>query len=160
VTHTRSVGCAGLSFYPTDSHLEYSNLGTLRYLANVPSPSYSRVFRCDPGLPHRAVVTRLRFTLKMGLLPEGYDMECMLRRSGLTAATAQVHETLARVPARPAGGGFDWRLATTEIANAIIDNLRYAYWLECSLPLPNQDGPPARGVYGADVTYTISDSDG
>jgi hypothetical protein len=54
-TYTRSASCAGLDFYPTDSETLYSTFGTARTHPDLGSG----IFRCDPGLPNGAVVTKV-----------------------------------------------------------------------------------------------------
>jgi hypothetical protein len=159
-TYTRSASCAGLDFYPTDSRTEYDNDLTLRVwrygdLATIGSG----VFRCDPGLPTGAVVTKVQFT---ALLHQGFGVaDCALRRSGLTTATATTAQDLGRVSF--AGGSTTGvvRLTDSSIVNATIDNANWGYWLECSFNGNfGWSTAPYSGLYGADVTYTISAAKG
>src|SRR4051794_26686528 len=59
-TYTRVASCAGLSFYATDSNTTYSNIGALR--TRTDNGGGTGAFRCDPGLPNHAVVTKVQFT--------------------------------------------------------------------------------------------------
>ena len=160
-TYTRSASCAGLDFYPADSRTEYDNVGPLRVWRSGDTVNAgSGFFRCDPGLPTGAVVTKVQFT---ALLQAGDGMgDCALRRSGLTTTTATTNQDLGRVSF--AGGSTNGvvRLTDSSIDNAAIDNANWGYWLECSL----NSGwgwstvSPSSGLFGADVIYTISAAKG
>lgn len=145
---TRAVSSHGYDFAPldVDGSTSAHHDGTMRF-----GPGY---FVCDPGLPHRAVVTKVQFTVR----DEVFDSEitCGLFRSDLTVAGAGTYEALATVPGSGVGDEPNTvRLSTTLIAFPTIDNTKYAYWLQCHIPV---DG--ALGVYGATVTYTITSANG
>jgi hypothetical protein len=154
-TYTRTASCAGLDFYPTDSATDYANYATLRVRT---SNAGTGVFRCDPGLPNRAVVTKVLFTLEDGSV-SGNVGPCSLVRSGLTIAGAKVAVQMASVPET---GQYVYpgtvRPADTTIVSPTIDNSLYGYWLECSTW--GYGGGPLFGFYGATVTYTITSTDG
>lgn len=151
-TYTRSVSCAGLNWYPTDSETFYANDGPLRYSAGLGG---TRVFRCDPGLPNKAVVTKVQFTLR-DFDPGGQVHGCGLVRSGLTTATATSFQGLATVPATTDEGSEIVRLTDSSIKFDAIDNAKFGYWLECVIAGSNA----YVGIYGADVIYTISSTNG
>jgi hypothetical protein len=154
-TYTRSASCAGLSFYPADTGTTYANAGTLRIRTDGSAGGY---FRCDPGLPHGAVVTRVRFTLEDGS-SSGEAGPCSLRRSGLTTASASTYDVLASVSSTGVSAfPGTVRYADTTISNATINNGSYAYWLECWLT--GWGGGPYFGLYGADISYTITATKG
>jgi hypothetical protein len=149
-TYTRTTSCHALNFHPIDSDTRYKNSGTL--LASVTSAS--SFFLCDPGLPNKATVTRVRFTLFDGDSSSVVEL-CGLDRAGLATTTAASFQQLAAVPSTGTNAGPGTvRLSTTSINYATVDNTRFAYWLQCQI-----SGPSA-GIYGADVTYTISAANG
>lgn len=151
-TYTRSASCAGLNWYPTDSQTGYTNDGPLRVSTTLSSGK--GVFRCDPGLPNRAVVTKVQFTLRDADLD--YRVHgCGLVRSGLTIATATSFEQLATVPDTFGAPGIV-RPSDSTIEFGTIDNARFGYWLECVIA----GDDPSVGIYGADVIYTISSTNG
>ena len=145
---TRIVSCAGSGFYPA-SDVTYATEGTVRE-----SEAYTTL-RCAISLPHRAVVTRVRFTLHDGS-SSGVVGPCSLKRVGLALATATTEQTMASVPATDQ---LDYsglkRPVDTSISYATIDNGNYAYWLECTV-----NSSPLQGIVGADVTFTISSANG
>jgi hypothetical protein len=145
---TRMVSCAGSGFYP-HADAAYDTAGTVR------ESEAHTTLRCAVSLPHRAVVSRVRFTLHDGS-SSGVVGPCSLKRVGLTQATATTEQTLASVPATDL---LDFsgvrRLTATSISFATIDNGRFAYWLECPV-----NSSPSQGIIGADVTYTIDSADG
>lgn len=149
-TQTRAVSCASTDFFPVDSDTPYQNAGTMREAAGVDS------LRCNPGLPHRAVVTRVRFSIHDGSI-SGVVGPCALKRMGLAIATVNTVQTMASVPATDlyAYSETPKRLTDTSISFATVDPTNYAYWLECQV-----NGSPLIGVYGADVTFTITGANG
>ena len=159
-TYTRSASCAGLDFYPTDSRTEYDNSGTMRvWRSGDTANAGSGVFRCDPGLPFGAVVTKVQFT---ALLEEGYGPgDCALRRSGLNESNAATAQDLGRVQFFDGYTTGVVRLTTSSISNATIDTANWGYWLECSFNDEFRWGvTPTDGLYGADVIYQIPASKG
>jgi hypothetical protein len=152
VTDTRSVSCAGLSFYPASSATEYASEGTVRY-----SVSQDAYYSCAPGLPNKAVVTRVRFTL-YDQTSDGQVEDCGLVRSGLSPTTATVEQDMAHVPPTGSSPGIV-RLADTSISRASVDNGKWAYHLRC-IVRPPLNGQHRVGIIGADVTYSIDSADG
>jgi hypothetical protein len=145
---TRIASCAGSGFYP-DGDEVYETSGTVR------ESEAQTTLRCAVALPHRAVVTKVRFTVEDGSI-SGIVGPCTLKRVGLAAAKAETEQTLASVPPTDLNDfSGARRLATTSITLATVDNGKFAYWLECFV-----NSSPFIGVYGADVTYTISSANG
>ena len=148
-TYTRAVSCQGLAFQPnTDS--AYTASGTLRSGANG---SY---FICGVDLPHKAVVTRVRFTL-LDSGSFGWVTNCALVRVGLEPASATAFQVMALVPTTSDSGSQIKRLADTTIDFKTVDNTTFAYFLQCQI---QQGAPNAAGIYGADVTYKITAANG
>lgn len=80
-------------------------------------------------------------------------------RHGLSTGNAGEFGVLGILPATTAAQSSytPVRLTTTSITNATVDNANYAYLLQCELANP---GVGIVGIYGADVTYTISAANG
>jgi hypothetical protein len=159
--YTRVASCAGLDFYPADSTTTYANNGALRTRTDDGTTGGSGVFRCDPGLPNHAVVTRVQFTVSLEQVTQTVVFgvrNCQLRRSALALATAGSTQTLGSVNLRTSPPGGTQRASTTSIRNATVDNAAFGYWFECQI---DQD-PIAVGVgiFGADVYYTITAGNG
>jgi len=162
--YTRSASCAGLSFYPSDSRTTYDNIGPMR-VVRAPREGGRDIFRCDPGLPNGATVTKVQFTLRF----EGVSTNtwagvewCSLRRSGLVA-TATADQDMARIEPGLRTAAGPTRFTDSTIQNATIDNSKFGYWLECHLTHSapwDYTGTNTAGIFGANVIYTISATNG
>jgi hypothetical protein len=86
---------------------------------------------------------------------------CALYRSGLTPATALTEDLMAVVPTTGiAANPGAQRLSSSSITHAVIDNTKWGYYLQCQINVPGQGYSSFLGIYGADVTYTISSTNG
>jgi len=154
-TYTRTASCSALGgFHPIDSNTKYGYASTTRlYYLGVGSS----FFLCDPGLPNKAVVTKVRFTI-YDYSASAEVRNCALVRSGLTPTTAESLQVLASVPATGASYYSDQPLrpSDTSISYATIDNGNFAYWLQCEFSANTS----ALGLYGADITYKITAANG
>jgi hypothetical protein len=151
---TRSVSCHAFDFTPIDTATESDYASAKRYRTGTGGSGF---FVCDPGLPHRAVVTKVQFSIWDGSGSTEVKY-CGLYRSGL--ATASSSENIQKLAALPPTGiaeapGFA-RLTDTSIQNATVNTNSYAYWLQCNLGVAGQ----SLGLYGADVFYTITAANG
>ncbi len=159
-TYTRTVSCSGFNFNPIDAITQKAWHPTERYLYRTGSAAGDGYFLCDPGLPHKAVVTRVRFTL----MDDSDIMEiryCALFRGSLaTTYPSPAPNEVAQVPTT---GHFQKpgkvRLEDTSINFATIDNASYAYWLQCQMYGDPRDYDEV-GLYGAEVTFRITASNG
>lgn len=149
-SQTRSASCHAFEFHPVDSATgsDYANSKRIRLGAGG-----SGFFSCNAALPTRAVVKKVQFSVWDGSGSSQMKF-CGLYRSGL--ATFGAAETVQELAALPATGiaqapGFA-RLTETTIHNAIVDNSKFAYWLQCNIEQAGQ----SLGLYGADVVYTIT----
>jgi hypothetical protein len=152
-----------MAFHVIDGDTVPAYQGTLVFRKDEVGSGF---FICDAGLPDRAVVTKVQFTVLdsySGNDPgEGQVRYCGLLRQDLRASTAGQYQELAAVPATgPAATPGKVRLSDT-IINATVDTSRFAYWLQCQL---TNDGDPLGdavylGLYGATVTYRISSANG
>jgi hypothetical protein len=146
--HTRTLSCSGIGFTAISSTVESANYGALR--------GGEGFHTCSLSLPHKATVTRVRFTVyDIALLQEVRN--CALVRVALAASPTPTLEVMASVPAtgiNPYPGIV--RLTDTTISKAYVDNTKWGYFLQCE-PTYNSGNV---GIYGADVTYTISSVNG
>ena len=147
-TYTRAWSCPGFGFQPLDDNLVFWNVGTRRTASSI------GYVTCAVDLPHKAVVTRVRFTL-FQTTDNGLVNDCDLVRAGLTTSNVQNAWVMASVP--PSQNVGVSRLTDTTINLATIDNMNYAYYLQCQLR-----GEPTQqeGIYGADITYKITAANG
>jgi hypothetical protein len=150
---TRSVSCHAFDFTPLDTVTGSDFASTKRYRTGTDGSGF---FVCNPGLPHRAVVTKVQFSVWDGSGSSEVRF-CGLYRSGLAASSAETVQELAAFPATgiAQAPGFA-RLTDTSIQNATVNTNNYAYWLQCNLGQAGQ----SLGLYGADVFYTITATNG
>jgi hypothetical protein len=59
---TRIASCAGLDFHPIDGRTQFRWQERILYRANSEGDGW---FMCAADLPHRAVVTKVRFTVRI-----------------------------------------------------------------------------------------------
>ena len=107
------------------------------------------------------MVTKVQFTL-LDETDRAEVRDCALFRRPLGAAegvstaqeVAQVQSTgMDAMPGKV-------RYADTSILRATVNNINYAYWLQCQINFHNLGGTPGAGNYGASITYTISTANG
>ena len=163
-TQTRSASCQAMNFHPIDRVTGFRiDGGTLLYRWETTTNTETNAgsFVCDPQLPHRAVVTKVQFTLKDD--SENARLQyCGLFRSSLRAGSAGTYQALAQVSTtgmteRPG----IVRQSDSIITHATVDTTDWAYWLQCRIEfLGFLIGTGDVGIYGAEVTYTISSANG
>jgi hypothetical protein len=150
---TRSASCSAFDFVPLDSATQADFFNAKRIRAGTGGSGF---FVCDPGLPSKAVVTKVQISIWDGSGSSEVKF-CGLYRSGLESSTQDIVQEMAAMG--PTGiseaGGFA-RLTDTSIQNATIDNTRFSYWIQCNLTQAGQ----SLGLFGADVIYTISATNG
>jgi hypothetical protein len=156
---TRVVSCAGFNFQPIDSRTPYQWNGRQLYRWSKEGDGW---FMCAANLPHKATVTRVRFTLK-----DSHDYVslefCGLIRTPLTVSgTVQaLGMSVTNTGAAQKPGVV--RYSDSSISFATVDNANYAYSLQCRIVyhdgLISSQGN-SFGIIGADVTYTISAANG
>jgi hypothetical protein len=159
-THTRVTSCAGLDFHPITSDTSYDWDGGGVWRKPDSGDQRDGFFLCDPQLPDKAVVTRLRFTVVDDTLRAQVRF-CALYRQAITVSGAN---DPAQLMAN--AGGTDMagrpgvvRLNTSTIHRATIDHASYGYYLQCQINF--QPGFAAETqIIGADVTYRISSTNG
>ena len=146
-TYTRAWSCQGADFMPLDDGQPFgtSQRGRTGF----------GTFQCDADLPHRAVVTRVRFTVR-DLQPSADVRECRLERHSLDVSTAGP-DVLASLPSTgDAATPGTVRLSTTSISYKTIDRLNHVYYLSCFIAAQTDQ----LRLWGADVTYTITAANG
>jgi len=158
-TQTRIASCSGFGFQPIDADTGYTWDGRHLYRSNSKGDGW---FMCPVDLPHRAVVTKVRFTLSDPSSSVGFEY-CGLVRSALgVSGTVQV----VGLPVAGIGIGAEpgtVRYPTTSIQNATIDNGSFAYALQCRMvfaPGLQSISSDRLGIIGADVTFRISTANG
>jgi hypothetical protein len=105
-------------------------------------------------LPHKAVVTRVRFTLYDSY--DGQVNNCALVRVALETTPAGLYWVLAAIG--PTTNVGVQRLSDTTINYATIDNMNYGYFLQCYID--STFPVTTTGIYGADVTFKITVANG
>jgi hypothetical protein len=150
---SRSVSCHAFGFTPVDTATGSDYASSKRYRTGTDGSGF---FVCNPGLPNRAVVTKVQFSIWDGSGSSEVKF-CGLYRSGLVESSSETIQELAALD--PTGiaqaPGFA-RLTDTSIQNATVNTNNYAYWLQCNLAQAGQ----SLGLYGADVVYTITAENG
>jgi len=158
-TLTRTVSCAGLNFHPIDSRTTYRWEGPMLYRFDGQGDGW---FLCDPNLPNKAKVTRIRFTVR-DVLNQIDVRYCGLVRSGLgTSGGAPVAMGVIENTGLAAAPGIV-RRSDSSISYATIDQTAYAYWLQCQIHFGaglGGLGGPYGAIIGAEVTYRISSTNG
>jgi hypothetical protein len=157
-TQTRALSCPGIGFHVIDADTEPAYEGTILYRRGTLGSGF---FVCPVDLPHRAVVTKVQFTLKDAYVGAQARF-CGLVRIDLAAGSAGAHRVLGEVPdTGSAAAPGTIRRTDNSISYATVDNTRYSYYLQCQL---TADGSPLEdvdlGLYGATVIYRISSSNG
>jgi hypothetical protein len=158
VTYTRVTSCAGMNFHPINSATNYIFIDPMLSRWNDEGDGW---FLCDPHLPNKAVVTKVRFTVfddldRINIVYCGLVRTSLGTGSGGAQAMAVVNATgMSATPGTV-------RPSTSAISNATIDEASFAYWLQCQIifgtGLNNTAGH--NGIIGADVTYRISSTNG
>ena len=152
----RAASCHGFTFFPNRSYqLDYNWIGSARVAGTLGSS----LMICDPNLPHKAIVTKVQFTLKDYSFA-GDVRNCALVRSSLDPISAGGLEVLASVPATSYGAAPGIvRLTTSTISYATVDLVNHAYYVQCELrvdQIPTGDV----GIFGVDVIYKITAGNG
>jgi len=158
-TLTRTASCAGMNFHPIDSRTTYRWEGRMLYRFDGQGDGW---FLCDPNLPNKATVTRIRFTVR-DVLNQIDVRYCGLVRSGLgTSGGAPVAMGVIENTGLAAAPGIV-RRSDSSISSATIDQTAYAYWLQCQIHFGaglGELGGPYGAIIGAEVTYRISSTNG
>lgn len=157
-TLTRTTSCAAMNFYAVDTDTDFGfRKGVrVRYFENG-----SGYFLCDPNLPNKATVTKVRFTVVDGSDVAEMRYCALVRKSLSPGAFADDPQVLAEVrttgmSAKPGAV----RLTDSTISRATIDESTYGYWLQCQINFLDSNSTDGAGIIGADVTYKISSANG
>jgi hypothetical protein len=149
----RSASCNAFEFRPIDTATGADFFGAKRIRAGTQGSGF---FTCDPGLPDRAVVTKVQFSIWDGS-GSSQVKYCGLYRSGLGESTSDVIQELAAMgPTGIAEAPGFARLTDTSIQNATVNTRSFVYWLQCNLEQAGQ----SLGLFGGNVVYTITAANG
>ncbi len=158
-TQTRIASCAGYNFHPINSSTTF--IWTGRQLIRTTDDG-DGWFMCHLDLPHRAVVTKVRFTVKDQNDRISLDYCGLVRTSlGTTGETTVVG--LPILSTGLSGQPGTRRYTDSSIAGATVDNGAFAYSLQCRMVLGaglHNIANASFGIIGADVTYRISAANG
>jgi hypothetical protein len=145
---TRHFSCAGTAWENAFASNTYSVNNSEKYATGG-----SALFRCSLAIPDGAVITAANF----GVVDTNAtgSLSCSVWRTNM--ATSVGGETqLASVATTAAGTPGATRISDTTINQPTIDNDIYAYFAQCFV-----SGSDATvGVYGANVTYTVTGGQG
>lgn len=159
-TQTRVTSCSGLDFHPIASQTGFNWSGGGLYRTDTNGSHYG-FFLCEPQLPNKATVTRVRFTVRDGDTV-GQIRYCSLYRQGITTSSADDDSQIMADAGDTdmAGTPGYVRLSDSSIAHATVDHANYVYWLQCQINFSAGNSTSAVQIFGADVTYRISSTNG
>jgi hypothetical protein len=139
---TRHWSCAGTAWENTDSTESYSLADSEKFATGG-----SAIFRCSVDIPDGAVVTEVDFSVVDNDATN--DADCELWS---TAMASGVGDETFMAGASTSGTPGNTQIGTTDITSATVDNAENAYFVQCFI-----DGTDASlGLYGANITYTVS----
>ncbi len=159
-THTRVANCSAFDFHPINSATDFTWENRTMYRTSGDGDGY---FLCDPNLPNKATVTKVRFTVR------DVDDRINVRYCALVRTSLKVAESANYVMAAVSETGMTAkpgvvRRSDTSISGATVNLRDYGYVLQCQIDfhtdLFNYVKSPASGIIGAVVTYKISSANG
>ncbi len=140
---TRHFSCAGTAFENAFSWTGYAVQDSLKYGDGAFAPT---LFRCSVDIPDGATVTEVSFAVKD--THPSQDVQCSMWRRDLTAfgeSPPMAYEVIT------SGTPGDVRISDTTIQQAVIDNAKFSYFVQCWVGNDSETG-----LYGAVVTYTVT----
>lgn len=140
-TLTRYWSCPGGGFHPTADGATWGVSGALR-IGNG-------TFRCSASIPHNATVTSVSFHLRDSAGNSAGP--CEFSRSSATGTVTNLADV-----AVTSGTPNDTTLTDGSITSPVVDKSLFTYWAECDISGNAADA----GVYGVNVTYTITAANG
>lgn len=149
-TSTRWLSCVGMGFFPHDSSVPYGS--NAAFYRDGPGGYY----HCAIQVPDRATITQVRFTVfdTRDTGPTGPGYLGRVRLDGTSAQPTALSNLLSTTAAGTPGRKV---LTDSTITNGLVDNQRYAYWLECYIPsvlLATGDA----GIFGGGRSATSRDA--
>jgi hypothetical protein len=147
--YTRHFSCAGMTFQAPSSTAGYSSV-TPSYV--FPTTGGIEV-GCNVVIPDGATVTRVDFTVRDFDATDNVD-PCLMIRTNMATSIGTGAITMGS--ASTTGDTGAQRLSDTTISSAVMDNADFSYFLACVLEGSDND----IGLYGANVTYTITGTAG
>jgi hypothetical protein len=148
----RAVSCHAFDFFPLTSANAYRQNAAERY------PVAQDFMTCAPDLPHKAIVTKVQFTIN-DASDTGKIQNCALCA---TPSSRRVQTCFRRWPPylRPffiETLGIQ-RLSTSAFSSATIDNTRFAYFLQCQFLVGAASSQTS--ILGATVNFNITAGNG
>ncbi len=150
-TFTRHWSCAGTAFWPYDSATGWDGSSHLRFYTGGGSAKFS----CSVFLPDGATVTQVSFSLEDSSATERLGDTELWRTNIVTAIGTETQMASAGDTGVAATPGAV-QLSDPSITAPTIDNANFSYFLQLSFAGTGSDV----GIYGANITYTITGSQG
>jgi len=141
---TGYFSCAGTAWESVLEGVTFETSGSLKYRTGGPATA---IFRCSAQLPHGATVQAVRFTVKDS---DATDVTCSLWRTDMTTSIGTDPPEMAITATTGTPG--DTQISDTSVTDAVINNARYSYFLQCD----DMGSTANAGVYGANIEYTVS----
>jgi hypothetical protein len=142
---TRHFSCAGTAFENAYSWQGHAVEDSLKYGAGAFAPT---LFRCSVSIPDGARVTEVGFAVRDRHATQ--DVQCSMWRQNMLNAIAD-HTPPMAYEVMTSGTPGNVRIADTTINQPVIDNDRFAYFVQCFVGNDN-----ATGLYGANVAYQVT----
>ena len=146
---TGYFSCAGTAWESVLEGTLFETSGSLKYRTGGTTPA---IFRCSAQLPHGATVQAVRFTVKDS--DAIHDVTCSLWRTDMTTTIGTDPPEMATVETTGTPGAV--QLSDTSVTEAVVNNARYSYFLQCDEMGSNANA----GIYGANIEYTVSGLNG
>jgi hypothetical protein len=136
--------CAGSAWESVLDGTIFQTSNSLKYRTGGTTPA---VFRCGVQLPHGATITAARFSVKDS---DATDVTCSLWRTDMVSDIGSDSPNMASVSTTGTPG--DVQISDTTIANGVVDNGQYSYFVQCD----DLGSTASVGIYGANIEYTVS----
>jgi hypothetical protein len=145
---TGYFSCAGTAWESVLEGTLFETSASLKYRTGGTTPA---IFRCSAQLPHGATVQAVRFTVKDS---DPTDVTCSLWRTDMTTTIGTDPPEMAIAATTGTPGAV--QISDTSVADAVVNNARYSYFLQCD----DHGSTASAGIYGANIEYTVSGSKG
>jgi hypothetical protein len=142
---TRHFSCAGTAFENAHSWQGHAVEDSLKHGVG---PVALTLFRCSVSIPDGARVTEVGFSVRDRHATQ--DVQCSMWRQNMLSAIADDTPPMA-YEVMTSGTPGNVRIADTTINQPVIDNDRFAYFVQCVV-----GNDSATGLYGANVTYRVT----
>lgn len=146
---TGYFSCAGTAWESVLEGTTFETSGSLKYRTGGPATA---LFRCSAQLPHGATIQAARFTVKDADAVN--DLTCSLWRTDMTTTIGTDPPEMAIAATSGTPGAV--QIEDTSVADAVVDNARYSYFLQCD----DMGSTVSAGIYGANIEYTVTGLNG